>query len=356
LTKPLAFPIHDFRIHAIAHSFIRSFIQPFTLIHSFIYPTIYSHSIIHLVALNQESAATSLLSPLFLCVVFSHIICLLNIHHHFSVCYNHPHQALLLVAFHCFLHPLFFFHFGHYLDSIYTTHASHFTMLPPTDSLQHQNLKLAEFISSAQITRAAPPAYSATSHETPALDQDQLADDDDDDDDDADDGYEYISSPPAPIKIKIDASLKIEGHANTIVLPSASPGPSPPTKQSAASSSSQPSYQNGRAERLTNMVLTALKDAGLLEGTQGTDSQATKRPIEVHVDAGIILKGSKNTVCSGLPKLIKPATGAGAVAGAAKVKTELERGEQGREAESQKRRACSVGANLTMKQPRKWAR
>jgi hypothetical protein len=179
---------------------------------------------------------------------------------------------------------------------------------------------------------------------TSALHQDQLADYDDDDDDD---GYDYTSSRPAPIMIKIDASLKIEGHANTIVLPSASPiGPSAHTKPSPASSTPQSSYQNGRADRLTNIVLTALKDAGLLESTQEKNSQATKRPIEVHVNAGIILKGSKNTVCSGMPRMVKPAAGADAAGvTAAKLKADAERSEHSMGTESLKRRACSVRAN-----------
>jgi len=92
------------------------------------------------------------------------------------------------------------------------------------------------------------------------------------------------------------------------------------------------------------MVLTALKGAGLLENTtEEPNSLAEKRPIDVHVNAGIVLKGSKNTVCTGLPKLVKPpAAGAAAGVGTAKGKPQAERGEHSMAAESQKRRACSV--------------
>jgi hypothetical protein len=47
--------------------------------------------------------------------------------------------------------------------------------------------------------------------------------------------------------------------------------------------------QNGRVEKLTNMVLTALKDAGILDSGRETDGQTmTTRPIEINVDAGIV--------------------------------------------------------------------
>lgn len=137
-------------------------------------------------------------------------------------------------------------------------------------------------------------------------------------------------------------SLEIVGHANTIVLPPASscaPCPSSRTKPPAAMNDPQPSYQNGRAEKLTNMALTALKDAELLDSTQKTDGQTMRIPIEVHVNAGMVLKGSKNKICSGLSKLIK-ATGSGA----AKVKPDMERREESTECEPKRRRASSVGA------------
>ena len=64
----------------------------------------------------------------------------------------------------------------------------------------------------------------------------------------------------------------------------------------------------------------------------------TTRPVEISVNAGIVLKGSKNTICSGLPKLMK---GDGAPA-AARDKANLKTGEDGVAPETRKRRACSV--------------
>jgi hypothetical protein len=306
----------------------------------------------------KNLAAASLLSFFFFFYLF---LFLFHLHqpHHQSLesvtsiqCFLHPHlpstayKQPSTASFLSFISPLA------PLTTILTwtrsSSSNLFTMLPPTDSLQHQNLKLAEFISSTQITQPAPPAYFATNHRAAALHHEQLAADDDDDDDDDDAGYDFISSRPAPITIKIDASLKIEGHANTIVLPSACPP---------SSTTPQPSPQNGRVDRLTNMVLTALKDAGLLNSTQETNSPAgSRRPLEVHVNAAIVLKGNKNTVCSGLPRLVKPpppAAGAAVGVEMAKVKPPAERGGHSMGAESQKRRACSVRAisKLTIQPP-----
>lgn len=155
--------------------------------------------------------------------------------------------------------------------------------------------------------------------------------------------YDYPASLPAPITINIDVSLRIEGQANTIVLPPASSpvsSPSSSAKPSPAAMTSQPSYQHGRVEKVTSMVLTALKEAKIFRSTQATDGQTTTRPVEISVNAGIILKGSKNTICSGLPKLMK-GNGAPAAA-AARDKANLKMGEDGVAAESRKRRACSV--------------
>jgi hypothetical protein len=203
-------------------------------------------------------------------------------------------------------------------------------MLPPNDSIQHQNLKLAEFLSGIHTSQAPPPAYSAASTLAPASYDDQLTDSDDD--------YDPVPPCPAPITININASLRIEGHANTIILPPASnSSTSPSSKLSATAAESPRGPQQGRVERLTDMVFTALKDAGVLDSDVEVDGQTIRRPIEVNVDAGIILKGSKNTICKGLPRLVKAAG--------------RDRGRLGAEGKGEeahtlgtyrKRRACSV--------------
>ncbi len=226
-------------------------------------------------------------------------------------------------------------------QSLHRTPSSVAVMLPPTDSLRHQNLKLAELISSIQTAQAPPPACSPNIPGAPPLFENDLGEDDDE--------YDHLHSQPATITVNIDACLRIQGHGNTVVLsPSSSPAgnQSPSSGLAAASTATQRTSQSGRVEKLTSMVLTALKNVGLLDSIRELDGQATRRPIDIHVDAGISLEGNKNTVCSGLPKLIK-ATGAGAV----KVKPEVKRGEESMAPETRKRRACSVRALYRMDNP-----
>jgi hypothetical protein len=218
-------------------------------------------------------------------------------------------------------------------------------MLPPTDSLHLQNLKLSGFIASTRAAQAPPPAYSATTPTTPPPNEDQLAEDDDD--------YDYPSTQPAPITINIDNSLTVQGHANTIVLPStSSPAslPSPTSLPAGTQTCAHPNPHTGRVERITGMVLTALKDAGLLDSAPDMDGQMMSRPVDIHVNAGIILKGSRNTVCTGMPKLVKSATAGAAVRSTAKARVEVEvEGEDHHGVVvdgSNKRRASSVGALL----------
>jgi hypothetical protein len=219
-------------------------------------------------------------------------------------------------------------------------------MLPPTDSLQHQNLKLAEFIASARTAQPPPPAYSSSFPEASTLLKAHLTDDDDDD-------YDHAASRPAPITIHLDASLKIEGHGNTVVLSPSSPSPlvnssSTPSSSSSSTAPVAPAVvprtsQTARVEKLTSMVLTALKDAGLLNNTQQSDGETTMmRPVDVRVNAGIVLKGSKNTICTGLPKLLKTADAAAAL----KARSEGKQGDGGMASENRKRRASSVSKPL----------
>jgi hypothetical protein len=60
-----------------------------------------------------------------------------------------------------------------------------------------------------------------------------------------------------------------------------------------------------------------LKEVGLLDSTLTVPEQRTaaRRAVHIHVNAGIIVKGSENVICSGMPKLFKgAATGVGAAA------------------------------------------
>ena len=156
-------------------------------------------------------------------------------------------------------------------------------MLPPSDSLQHQSLKLAEALSDIQAIEIPPPSYSAM----PGANETFHAYEVDDYDDDGCHG-------PSPIVIKINASVQINGQGNTLIMPSTST--SSRTSSLLAAQTAQAS--NGRAEKLTRTVLAALKDAALLE-----DVEQRQRPLEVHVDASVNVIGEKNLICAGIPRI-----------------------------------------------------
>ena len=156
-------------------------------------------------------------------------------------------------------------------------------MLPPSDSLQHQDLKLAEALSDIQAIEVPPPSYTAM----PAANETFHAYEVEDYDDDG-------IPTPSPIIIKITASVQIQGQGNTIVLPpSNAPTRLPPNL---AARTAQAGL--GRAEKLTRTVLTALRDAGLLE-----DAEKRQRPLELHVDASVNVNGEKNVICAGIPRI-----------------------------------------------------
>jgi hypothetical protein len=189
-------------------------------------------------------------------------------------------------------------------------------MLPPSDSLLHHKLKLAEALSNIQaIEVPPPPSYSERTvmpvtrdsfhaYSTTAEDDDDEDDDDDDnnyDDNDDDDNDEKCL---APITIHIDASIGVDGQGNTLIL-----GPPNATNANSAGAdpcADQPSniqapartastgygYVHGQthAERLTSTILTALKDA---RGAAG------RRPWEININAGVSVNGERNVAIMG---------------------------------------------------------
>lgn len=174
-------------------------------------------------------------------------------------------------------------------------------MLPPSDSIHHANLKLAEVLSSRNQIQVLPPppAYTAIIPGTtiPITEEALAAYADYDDEEDVEQ-----QSAPAPITINIDASLKIEGHGNTVVVPSGMASPTSPTTPTGTQATSQQA-QALRADRITTTVLAALKASGVLD----TQNGAGQRPVEISVNAGIVVKGSKNVICAGgvVSKLVK---------------------------------------------------
>ncbi|OAL70794.1 hypothetical protein A7D00_5124 [Trichophyton violaceum] len=173
-------------------------------------------------------------------------------------------------------------------------------MLPPSDSLAHQNLKLAEVLASIQKQTAAaaaapPPPYAATASTatpvhsnitTPEL----LGGFEDDEEDD--------SLSLAPIVIKIDTSISIDGQNNTVTILSASED-SHPDAQNPVSSIQQLQLQQQRRQaksaQLASAIISALKSAGALDDRE----TGRQRPIEVDVNAGIRIRGNSNMICPG---------------------------------------------------------
>ncbi|PGH30903.1 hypothetical protein GX50_06308 [[Emmonsia] crescens] len=182
-------------------------------------------------------------------------------------------------------------------------------MLPPSDSINHQNLKLAEFVASLRsqnglVPPPPPPTYAAATAPAPAPAsvEDAFADIIDDDDEE--------SVAMAPITIKIDTSIDIEGQGNTIVIPTsvgASTSEEPATSTSHSSSSStggnSPIQQlqqqrQVKSAQLASTIISALKASGILDDKE----TGRQRPVEVNITSGIRIRGDRNAVCAGVPK------------------------------------------------------
>ncbi|KAK2836823.1 hypothetical protein FQN49_006686 [Arthroderma sp. PD_2] len=170
-------------------------------------------------------------------------------------------------------------------------------MLPPSDSFAHQNLKLAEALAGIRKQTAAPappPPYAAAASSASAELLGEFEDEDDD------------SLPLAPIVIKIDTSISIDGQNNTVAIPT-SMGSGVEDNQSPASDVPSPSTSTGlsmqqlqqrrqaKSAQLASTIISALKSAGALDDKE----TGRQRPIEVDVNAGIRITGNSNLICSG---------------------------------------------------------
>ena len=200
-------------------------------------------------------------------------------------------------------------------------------MLPPSDSIQHQHLKLAEALTNMQaIEVPPPPSYTATT--APVTNDSSFLtyriDDDDDevDDEDEEDGL----APLAPVTVHVDASVRIEGRGNVLILPAAQPNANAnmsanagasavqgqPTSLRPQSGVPQPSPGSARAERLTSTVLSALQNAGVIGSggevgggpwRQQQRCSSLRRPLELHVNASTSVSGERNVIYAGMPRV-----------------------------------------------------
>jgi hypothetical protein len=174
-------------------------------------------------------------------------------------------------------------------------------MLPPSDSFLHQELKLAEALSNIQAIEVPPPPSYSERTGMPVTHDSFHAYSTTTEADDEDDYEEYL----APVTIHMDASIRIDGQSNTLILgsPNATNGNSagagpcadqPSNIQAPAQTASNGygcAHGQTRAERLTSTILTALKDVGRASG---------RRPWEININAGVTVNGERNVVCAGL--------------------------------------------------------
>ncbi|EAS33186.3 uncharacterized protein CIMG_04210 [Coccidioides immitis RS] len=166
-------------------------------------------------------------------------------------------------------------------------------MLPPSDSINHQNLKLAEFLASLQnqpALPAPPPPYTAV----------QTNDDLDLDDEEED--------PLPPIVLKIDSSIVVDGQANTIAIPASfgpnlengntAPSELRPTVSNSGAMQQLQQQRQVKSAQIASSVMAAMKASGILNDRE----TGMSRPIEIHINSGIHVKGVKNVVCLGLKR------------------------------------------------------
>lgn len=176
-------------------------------------------------------------------------------------------------------------------------------MLPPSDSISHQNFKLAEFIANLRQSqhidrRVPPPPYAPTPSLVPNH-EDTLAESEEDDED---------NTTASPILIKVDTSITVNGQGNTIMIPTSptnGSGESHNTQAHSPTSTTQNAQvsqlqqqRQVKSAQLASCIVAALKSSGAFEETDSRRS----RPIEISVNAGISIQGDKNVICAGVPR------------------------------------------------------
>ncbi|KAL2013749.1 hypothetical protein VTN00DRAFT_1274 [Thermoascus crustaceus] len=188
-------------------------------------------------------------------------------------------------------------------------------MQPPSDAFGHQCRKLAEVLAdlrnraSSSSTTAPPPPYSVNAAAIPIRD-DTFSDVDCEDEEDG-----VADATITPITIKIDASISIVGHGNTVVIQSGSSSSASTTGAGTTGSMTSASqmtssqaqfvepqqqllqHRQATLTQLATSVIDALNASRLLEDR----AHGRCRPIELNINTGIRIQGSRNVVCARVP-------------------------------------------------------
>ncbi|EAW10077.1 uncharacterized protein ACLA_045420 [Aspergillus clavatus NRRL 1] len=198
-------------------------------------------------------------------------------------------------------------------------------MQPPSDAFLHHSHKLREAAANLRnrVAFTPPPPYSSTDTRGPIQEERQTGVENEDDD------YIWDASSnvsPSPITINIDASINVVGNGNTIMIPSMtgqaqqgiSNASSRATPQEAATSpspagKSEPTTlritQKHRQAKLTEMatsIINALYESGRLTAP-GENCELA--PVEININTGIRVEGSRNAVCVGVPVRLQSSKG-----------------------------------------------
>ncbi|OAX78539.1 hypothetical protein ACJ72_07153 [Emergomyces africanus] len=171
-------------------------------------------------------------------------------------------------------------------------------MLPPSDTMNLQNLKLAEFVASLHsqnrlVPPPQPPTYAAAT--APATVEDSFTDVIDDDDEDG--------APMTPVIIKIDTSIDIDGQGNTIIIPTSIAALASEEPATGGNSPIQQLPQNRQVKsaQLTSTIIAALKGSGILDD----EETGRQRPLEINVRSGMRIRGDRNVMCAGVLKRVE---------------------------------------------------
>ncbi|OJJ71473.1 hypothetical protein ASPBRDRAFT_44412 [Aspergillus brasiliensis CBS 101740] len=183
-------------------------------------------------------------------------------------------------------------------------------MLPRAESTLHQIHKLAE--SQGDPRRAdtipPPPPYSPSTLTCPKEPKAEGA------------ASHEERDQTSLINIHIDASMSIQGNANSIIIPSVvAPAPAPalsprtsstPIPSTASTTPMPHSSQHRRHSKLTDMatsIIVALHRTGYFnsrsDGNSGAATDATKSPspsVTLNINTGIKILGSGNVICVGV--------------------------------------------------------